>query len=175
MTSSAKDLETKSVQVRSQLIEALELDLIGAKPKEILSEAPSKWYLSGFLVPTGSSPSDRSDDFSDDEIDETSRVNEGDDEKIPEPAARKVYFPSSMGLSFLIPADVTELEAIASWGDYEIIPEMIIGKDGKEKPKSANQCNWQRIPKQKTVKITLASITKPLCKTYVNLCNIKNR
>ena len=165
MTSSATDsaiiLETTSLQVRSQLIKTLELDLIGAKPDEILSEAPTKWYLSGFLAPYGVPESDRSDDFGDDEIDEISRMKMGDDEKIPEAAAaRKSYFSSSMGLSFLIASNVTKLEAIASWGDYEIIPEIVIGKDGKEKPKNANQCQWQRIPRQKTVEIALSSITK---------------
>ena len=129
MTSSATDsaiiLETTSLQVRSQLIKTLELDLIGAKPDEILSEAPTKWYLSGFLAPYGVPESDRSDDFGDDEIDEISRMKMGDDEKIPEAAAaRKSYFSSSMGLSFLIASNVTKLEAIASW-----LPILLLNPD----------------------------------------------
>jgi hypothetical protein len=84
---------TTSAQVRSQLIQALELNLIGAKPQEILSEAPTKWYLSGFLSPYGVPQSDRSDDFGDDEIDEASRTGAGDDEQAPEAAAaRKGFF-----------------------------------------------------------------------------------
>jgi len=150
-----------SDQVRSQLIKALEMDLIGTNPDEILPEAPTKWYLSGFLAPYGVPQSDRSDDFGDDEIDEASRAGAGDDEKVPEAAAaRKAFFPSSMGLSFLIADGVTKLKAIASWGDYEIIPEEETNAEGKTKQKSASQCKWQRIPKQQTVEITLAEITK---------------
>jgi hypothetical protein len=154
-------MTSTSAEVRSQLIKALEMDLIGAKPDEILPEAPTKWYLSGFLAPYGVPQSDRSDDFGDDEIDEASRTGAGDDEKAPEAAAaRKAFFPSSMGLSFLIADGVTKLKAIASWGDYEIIPEEETTAEGKTKQKSASQCKWQRIPKQQTVEITLAEITK---------------
>jgi hypothetical protein len=154
-------MTSTSAEVRSQLIKALEMDLIGAKPDEILPEAPTKWYLSGFLAPYGVPQSDRSDDFGDDEIDEASRTGAGDDEKAPEAAAaRKAFFPSSMGVSFLIADGVTKLKAIASWGDYEIIPEEETNAEGKTKQKSASQCKWQRIPKHQTVEITLAEITK---------------
>ena len=154
-------MTSTSAEVRSQLIKALEMDLIGAKPDEILPEAPTKWYLSGFLAPYGVPQSDRSDDFGDDEIDEASRTGAGDDEKAPEAAAaRKAFFPSSMGLSFLIADDVTKLKVIASWGDYEIIPEEETSAEGKTKQKSASQCKWQRLPQQQTLEITLAEITK---------------
>jgi hypothetical protein len=33
-------------------------------------------------------------------------------------AAKKGYFPSSMGLSFLVPKDTRSLTAIVRWGDY---------------------------------------------------------
>lgn len=51
---------TTAKDVRGQLIDALELDLIGPRPgqpsharyaEEVLPIAPSKWYLTGFLVP----------------------------------------------------------------------------------------------------------------------------
>lgn len=43
--------------VRNSLVEALELDLIGPGndhgfARELLPEVPSRWYLTGFLVPT---------------------------------------------------------------------------------------------------------------------------
>ena len=49
-----------SAQVRTQLVKALQLDLIGPTPddleraQEILRQAPTKWYLTGFLAPFGS-------------------------------------------------------------------------------------------------------------------------
>jgi len=45
-----------SAELRSKLVEALRLDLIGpdnghAFAHELLPEPPSRWYLTGFLVP----------------------------------------------------------------------------------------------------------------------------
>ena len=99
-------LET-SAEVRSSLIDALRLDLIGPEPdsthaQEIIPQAPSKWYLSGFLVPYEAKLSDRSDPDSNDSFDpELTQTNSnGDDDNKPEsPSARKGIFPSSMGLS----------------------------------------------------------------------------
>jgi len=46
----------KPVEVRGQLVEALRLDLVGPDngsdlEAEVLTQAPSRWYLTGFLVP----------------------------------------------------------------------------------------------------------------------------
>ena len=48
---------TTPAEVRQHLIDALQLDLIGPIPDdeahaaEIINQPPSRWYLSGFLVP----------------------------------------------------------------------------------------------------------------------------
>ncbi len=46
----------KSVEVRQHLVDALRLDLVGpdasrnlGTPDEVLSQAPSRWYLTGSL------------------------------------------------------------------------------------------------------------------------------
>jgi hypothetical protein len=44
------------VEMRQYLVDALRLDLIGpdngtALENEVLPQAPSRWYLTGFLVP----------------------------------------------------------------------------------------------------------------------------
>jgi hypothetical protein len=49
-------LKMNSPAVRSELVEALKLDLVGpdndhAFAHELLPDAPLRWYLSGFLVP----------------------------------------------------------------------------------------------------------------------------
>ncbi len=97
-----------SDQIRDDLVNALQLDLVGPTPEdaehqeEIIPQAPSVWYLSGFLVPYEASPADRCDEKVDDELDQLGKISPGDDEKAPESAsARKVLFPSSMGISFL--------------------------------------------------------------------------
>jgi hypothetical protein len=46
----------KPVEVRRELADALKLDPVGpserfATANEVLSQAPSRWYLAGFLVP----------------------------------------------------------------------------------------------------------------------------
>lgn len=46
----------RPIDVRDQLVEALRLDLIGPEngselETEVLPQAPSRWYLTGFLVP----------------------------------------------------------------------------------------------------------------------------
>ena len=117
--------------VRSSLIEALQLDLVGPRTghpphgryvEEVLPIAPSKWYLTGFLIPHTASPEQPSDDDVDDTLDETSRAvesDESDDDAAPEPAsARKAFFPSSMGLSVLVSADTTRLQVKVAWADY---------------------------------------------------------
>src|SRR5277367_4574363 len=105
----------KPVEVRSQLIEALRLDLVGPEngsdlEHEILSQAPSRWYLTGFLVPLEASESQRSDETADDEMDGAADEAGGtDDAHEPEkPAARRALLPSSMGLSLLISPDTKE-------------------------------------------------------------------
>ena len=48
---------TSPLEVRQELVDALQLDLIGptgplGNHKEVLTQTPSRWYLTGFLVPT---------------------------------------------------------------------------------------------------------------------------
>lgn len=114
-----------SASVRAHLIDALQLDLVGPTPDdldhaaEILDQAPSKWYLTGFLVPYGAPLEQRGDDTGDDELDEIGSVRASDDEDIPEKTfARKAFFPSSMGLSLLVAENTSHLNVTVEWGDY---------------------------------------------------------
>ena len=55
-----------SLEIRDTLVDALSLDLIGPSPGhalegEVLEQHPSRWYLTGFLVPTGASLEQRSE------------------------------------------------------------------------------------------------------------------
>ncbi|MHC5732700.1 MAG: hypothetical protein ACYTXY_53380, partial [Nostoc sp.] len=70
-------------------------------------------------MPYEASVEQRSEDIGNDDIDEISQVNAGDDEKQPESAsARRAFFPSSMGLSILVPATAKEISVTVHWGDY---------------------------------------------------------
>src|SRR5437868_9970238 len=131
----------KSLEVRSRLVDALRLDLIGPSdalgdPKEVVPQAPSRWYLSGFLVPLGADPSQRADEDSADDLDQAGEPGGGldDDEQPERPAARQRYMPSSIGLSVLARAAAKHLEVRVSWGDYHIQTE--------------SPDNWERLPRQ---------------------------
>src|SRR5271166_2753040 len=116
------------VEVRRGLVDALKLDLVGPEngsvlEAEVLPQAPSRWYLTGFLVPLEADPAQKSDDTAQDEFDfEGGDSDAGDDDTIPEtPAARRAFFPSSIGLSLLVTETTKQLKVIVQWGDY--LPE----------------------------------------------------
>lgn len=146
-----------SPAVRENLVEALNLDLIGPSINHTLADEklpgwvrPSNWYLTGFLIPSGTAPEHRSDIDEDDEFDTVPESGGLAEETTEErKAARKSFFPSSMGLSFLVPEDADALEVTVRWGDYE--RSEIVGADG------ASVRVWQRQPRERIVPISLAS------------------
>ena len=115
---------TTSLTVRGELVEALRLDLVGPDnghvfAHELLPELPSRWYLTGFLVPRNAPAAQRCDETSTEEIDAAGDTEGTDDASPPErAAARRTYLPSSMGLSVLVAPGVDALQATVSWGDY---------------------------------------------------------
>jgi hypothetical protein len=144
--------EMTSAEVRNKLVEALRLDLVGpgidlGDPEEVLPQAPSRWYLTGFLVPLGAKAEQRIDETSDDDLDQT-----GDgcaaDEDVPtdKPAARPKYFPSSIGVSILVPAGTKGLRVVVRWGDYK-------------RDKEATE-EWRREPREETLLIDLTKATE---------------
>lgn len=146
---------TSSVEVRDRLVEALKLDLVGPLADDALRNEclpgwirPSSWYLTGFLIPVGTPPEESSDADEDDDVDvvpETAGlVEESNDER---KAAKKGYFPSSMGLSFLVPKEVERISVVVRWGDYR--PTEIPGAD--DKPVSV----WKRESVEKPVPLPL--------------------
>ncbi|HEU4711938.1 MAG TPA: DISARM system helicase DrmA [Pyrinomonadaceae bacterium] len=165
-----------SESVRSQLVEALQLDLVGpsndhAFARELLPDAPSRWYLTGFLVPSDAPLDQRMDETSDEEIDSAGESEAVDDDEPPDrSAARKKLLPSSMGLSVLVSAEVKQLKAIVRWGDYNYEgnraePETEVGaldsptsEDGTERNRDkgtkANR-GYRRVPREESVPIDL--------------------
>lgn len=113
-----------SATIRSEIVEALKLDMVGpdnrhAFARELLPDAPSRWYLCGFLVPSTAPTEQKSDETSSDEIDSADDTKGTDDAAPPDRAsARKSLLPSSMGLSVLVAPGVETLTAKVEWGDY---------------------------------------------------------
>ena len=154
-----------SAEIRQTLVDALQLDLVGPAPadanhaQEVLTQAPSKWYLTGFLAPFGARPEDRSDDTGDDELAELSDTDTSEDSQSPEQSpTRKALFPASMGLSVLISSQTQHLETVVNWGDYHPIDLASEPADSESTPKRKLQ-GWQRIPQQAVLTIAL-KVTK---------------
>ena len=107
------DPPATSLEVRNRLVEALNLDLIGpGASHELASERlpgwvrPSNWYLTGFLIPAGAPPEQSGDADEDDDLDEMPDAAGLAEETMEErKSAKKGFFPSSMGLSFLVSED----------------------------------------------------------------------
>lgn len=149
------------VEIRRRLVETLELDLIGPWPGHELEQEmlhrrnrPSNWYLTGFLVPVAADEAQAADDEAEDDFDS---VDEGSGDETAEDrvAAKKAYFPSSIGLSALVPADANTLMITVRWGDYELAKHTPEPRGDEEEPKAIDV--WQRIPREERVSVSLAS------------------
>jgi hypothetical protein len=128
-----------SAQIRQQLVEALQLDLIGpttehrGRLEERLPQPPSIWYTTGFLVPNafqeeaGRPAEDDLPSSADLAGEETSndaaiRQERGEDEDDANDSPRDTtskrnWFPSSAGLSLIVERGST-IEVTTTWGDY---------------------------------------------------------
>ena len=122
-------------------MQALRLVLIGPEngtelEAEILPQAPSRWYLTGFFVPLEAGEVQKSDETANDELDSPAAGggDATDDDTTPEPpAARRAFFPSSIGLSLLVSKPTRQLRVEVNWGDYRAEP-LDAPVDGKESP-----------------------------------------
>ena len=157
------------LDVRMRLLDALRLDLVGphagevSRANEVLPTAPSRWYLNGFLVPFEAAGHARADDAGDETIDSGGRQAAGDDEANPDKASgRRAFFPSSMGLSVLVPAATESLEAEITWGDYETERPKDDEVAAGDTDTAAARGNWRRTPRS-------AVVTVPVDQRFVEL------
>ena len=143
----------QSTDVRSKLIEALQLDLVGptgnlGDPREALFQAPSRWYLTGFLVPTEAGESQKADPTSNDELDQAAEPAGIDDSSTPEKSsARGSYLPSSMGMSLLLPKSTNVLMATVRYGEYL--------RTKTDEGQESSSIEWRRVPREETIRIEL--------------------
>jgi len=149
-----------SLEVRERLVEALELDLVGPwHTHEFADELlpgwvrPSNWYLTGFLIPADAPLEQSADDDADDELGEVpeSEGEEGDEEQ---GAAKKGFFPASLGLSTLVAAQASSLSVTVRWGDYapsEHRSEQREREGEADKPLPV----WRRTPRERDVTVPL--------------------
>jgi len=144
-----------SLEVRGHLETALRLDLVGPGGGDSLAAErlpgwvrPSNWYLTGFLIPSGTPPEHGADPDEDEELGEIPETAGLAEESTEERrAAKKSYFPSSLGLSCLVSGEAQALQVTARWGDYT--QGSTAGLDGK--PLEV----WQRTPREETIPFRL--------------------
>ena len=70
---------------------------------------------------------------------------EDDDTAAEPPAAKRGQFPSSLGISLLVPPDAESLEVTARWGDYEPVE-----REGRV-------VEWKRTERNASVSVSVAS------------------
>src|SRR5258706_7241200 len=145
-----------SAKVRSQLVDALRLDLIGPSQgheleSEILPSPPSRWYLTGFLVPHEASEVQKADETADEQLEIAGMPESGDDDAPAEQISkRKAFFPSSIGVSTLVRTSTEPLNVSVEWGDYK---EHALGEEKRGE--------WRRSQRAATVSVSLAGSSKP--------------
>ncbi len=134
-------------RLRRHLVDALYADLVGPfagheehdSSRELIRLKPSKWYLTGYLVPEV----DREV-----ELDELEGAGEGDDVQSDDGNAeesdskRIKLFPASMGMSVLLPpdSDLTNITAVVSFAQYS---EEWLKREGE---KGRGRKHWRRVP-----------------------------
>ena len=117
----------------------------GSQPSRDPRSGAVSWYLTGFLVPSNAPADQKSDEDDRGDFDlEASPGGDEEDATHETPAARRGYFPSSIGLSVLAPPDAEYLRITARWGDYEPLE-----KDAKPTGE------WRRRERQETVPLRL--------------------
>ncbi len=174
-----------SIDVRRTLVETLRLDLVGPNndhefAHELLPESPTRWYLTGYLVPTDAPIAQKCDETSTEEIDGGTDADGTDDANEPDrAAARRSLLPSSMGLSVLVPAGARQLKTTVEWGEYRYEgpgDESMGDTTGRAKPADGSQPNiesskeaeqaadgtarqkrpcWRRIPRCERIVVSL--------------------
>jgi len=161
---------TDSANVRQWMVEQFRLDLIGPgledtrSHTEILPQAPSRWYLTGFLVPLDAPEEQRAGDAdAEGDLDSGDDAGGTDDQATPEKGSgRRAWRPSSMGLSFLLKSNTENVDVEVSWGEYK--RKVISGPDetGHSSPDvnpgETEHEQWQRTQRIETVAVKVAKV-----------------
>lgn len=151
------------VEIRERLVATLELDLVGPWPGHELAtemlprrERPSNWYLTGFLVPVDAPEDEAADPQAEDDFDDAPETD-GDEDREDRVAAKKAFFPSSIGLSTLVAGEAAALTVRVRWGDYAAAEHYAEPQDGEAQEDGKPIPVWQRTPCDEQVMVPLGA------------------
>ena len=157
-----------SAEVRATIVTELRRDLYGpdtvdtAYHDEVLDTAPSRWYLTGFLVPKNAPPEQRQGSAeTEGDLDGGDAGGTGEDAGTPDRASRRrSWRPSTLGLTALLPRDARTLTATVTWGDYRLPPEREptpgAGPDSEAAGEPLRE-HWRREHRSESVTINTAA------------------
>lgn len=170
--------------VREELVRRLRRNLVGpseaadadlASERLPVGESPSRWYLTGFIAPSGElttagagvDPADAAEVGEEDqyfpEADGFGAGGAAGDHDEPEaPAARRRFLPSAIGLSAMLDPAAAEIEVEISWGDYvpepPLSPDILTsGVDPRGEP-----VTWRRVARSRMVTVRVPAGDEPL-------------
>lgn len=171
-----------SSEVRSHIVEAIQLDLIGPDndhecAHELLPESPFRWYLTGYLMSTEAPEKDRFDETSMEDVADSTVVEVSapgvDDDSGPadSQSSGKSFLPSSMGVSLLLTPDAKSIQVTARWGDYlweapekELEPDEPEGEEehgyAGRKEGTAKTKGYRREPREEEISIDLTALSE---------------
>ncbi|MDE0164744.1 MAG: helicase-related protein [Bryobacterales bacterium] len=120
-------------------------------------------------MPTGAPDEQRTQD-AEEELDEPAEpIQGGDDSTTPDRGSgKRVFLPSSMGLSILVDEETTSLEVTVSWGDYVPGDKGTTHRAQSEGPQGSGSVDndsfrlrflpWVRRPRSEAISINLSSV-----------------
>lgn len=129
----------KYAEVRKQIIDALKIDLIGPETEdEVLEESPAYAYLIGILYPREAETLEQDiniteqkySDIESDDLEGSTTMDEDEDEQVIPTKFKK---QSSIGVSFYIKDEPTNLKVSCKWAIYDKFQEEYMDKEGKKK------------------------------------------
>ena len=176
----------QSYEVRDMLADALIVDMVGPDvsrglgiPDEELTQTPSKWYLTGFLVPIKAPEDQRGQILENDELDEPGDAKATDDNTVPEKRPGRIsFFPSSVGLTTIVPKETRKLTIMARWGDYvrrELASEQVSDEEDTDADSTIDEHGqrtywvWKRVPHEEILELDIPD--RPLSPVRVPVTN----
>lgn len=121
-------LTPSPVKIRQELLEIVRRDLLGPAngPEEVITEQTVRdRYILGLLAPKGQTPlpAEEDEDLAFDGTD-------GEDGKSePVNVQGRTMLPTSLGMTFTVDAEASEIVVTARWGHYDRIPSTELGLD----------------------------------------------